>query len=94
MVLVLEPRPEDMVTKNNSTLKLDTEDVLQETQASFNAEDTEVQTKMTSVLKLMLDAQVNHMLDQHSEEPVKNSPLMEDQLVTFGEKQEMENGDH
>jgi hypothetical protein len=49
-----------MVTKNFSTLKLVTEDALLTTTISFNAEDTEVQTKEISVLKLMLNAQVLH----------------------------------
>jgi hypothetical protein len=60
MLLVLEPRLEDKETKNNSTLKLVSEDVLLPTTTSFNAEDTEDQTKVTSVLKLMLDAQALH----------------------------------
>jgi len=46
-VLVLEPIPEDNRTKNNSTLKLETEDVLPIMITSFNAEDTVDQTKET-----------------------------------------------
>jgi len=58
--LVLEPRPEDLETKNSSILKLETEDVLLITIAFFSAESMVDQTKVTSALKLMLDAQVNH----------------------------------
>jgi hypothetical protein len=94
MVLVLEPRPEITTTELLSILKLVTEDVLLVTLASFNAEDTEVQTKEISVLKLMLDAQVHHTSDQDSEEPVQNSPLLEDHHpVSYGERA-VENGDH
>jgi hypothetical protein len=57
---VLEPRLEDMLIKNSSILKQVTEDVLLTTKESFNAEDMVDQTKMTRVLKLMLDAQVYH----------------------------------
>jgi hypothetical protein len=64
-----------------------------ETPTFSNAEDTVDQTKETSVLKLMLDAQVNHMSDHHSEEPVVNSPSTVDHLDTYGERVE-ENGDH
>jgi hypothetical protein len=60
MELVLEPRLEDMLTEKNSILKLATEDVLLITTTFFNVESTVVQTKTTSVLKLMLDAQVLH----------------------------------
>jgi hypothetical protein len=80
-----------MVTKNNLIPKLDTEDVLVETQASFSAESMVVQTKMTSVLKLMLNAQVFHglhttlELDLNSESPEK---------VGLKEKPEMADGDH
>jgi hypothetical protein len=60
MVLVLEPRPEDKVTKKPSIPKPATEDVLLQTTTSSNAESMVDQTKETSVLKLMLDAQVLH----------------------------------
>jgi hypothetical protein len=95
MELVLEPRPEDMVTKNNSIPKLDTEDVLLQTTTSCNAESTVVQTKMTSVLKLMLDAQDHHTRDHHSTELDQNSLLAEMlQVVTYGERLRMVLGDH
>jgi hypothetical protein len=64
--LVLEPEPETITTELPSTLKLETEDVLQETERFLNAEDTEDQTKVTSVLKLMSDAQAHHIRDHHS----------------------------
>jgi hypothetical protein len=49
---------------------------------------------MTNLLKLMLNAQVCHISNLNSIEPVQNSPLMEDQVVTYGERVKMENGDH
>jgi hypothetical protein len=60
MVLVLEPRPEDMVTKKILILKLVTEDVLLPTITSFNAESMVDQTRMTRVLRPMSDAQDHH----------------------------------
>jgi hypothetical protein len=80
-----------MVTKKPSTLKLETEDVLLTTRKSFNAEDTVDQTKETSALKLMLNAQVLHgdhtmsELDLNSELPEKDG---------LKEKPEMADGDH
>jgi hypothetical protein len=49
-----------MATKRASIPKLVTEDVLLPTTISFNAESTVDQTKVTRVLKLMLDAQEHH----------------------------------
>jgi hypothetical protein len=78
MVLVLEPEPEDTVTKNNSIPKLETEDVLLTTTESLTAESTEDQTNVTSVLKLMSDVQEHHgdhttsELDLNSESPEKD----------------------
>jgi hypothetical protein len=94
MELVQEPRPEDKKTKRNSIPKPVTEDALLTTTRSWIAESMEDQTKMTSVLKLMLDAQVYHTRDHHSEEPEMNSPLMVQLKVTYGERPAMENGDH
>jgi hypothetical protein len=88
--LVLEPRQEEMITKKISTLKLVTEDVLLATIISFNAESTVVQTKETSVLKLMLDAQVLHgdhttsELDLNSELPEKDG-LKEELVIIDGD---------
>jgi hypothetical protein len=58
MVLVLEQKLETITTDLNSILPLVTEDVLLQTIISFNAESMVDQTKMTSVPKLMLSAQV------------------------------------
>jgi hypothetical protein len=64
-------------------------------QTSCNAESTVVQTKMTAVLKLMLNAQVYHTRDLTSIKLVQNSLSAETHtLVTFGEEQVMANGDH
>jgi len=77
MVLVLEPRPEDKVTKNNSIPKPETEDVLLTTTTSSNAESTVDQTNVTSALRLMSDAQEHHgdhttlELELNSESPEK-----------------------
>jgi hypothetical protein len=70
--------------------------VLLETPASLNAESTVDQTTMTSVLKLMLNAQVYHTRDLTSTELDPNSLSAETEAVdTFGERPtQMENGDH
>jgi hypothetical protein len=95
MVLVLEPRLEITTTELPSTQKLETEDVPLETLAFFNAEDTEVQTKEISVLKLMLDAQDHHTRDHHSTESVQNSLSAETLIPDMsGERPTMVHGDH
>jgi len=86
---VLEPTLETITTDLNS-IPLETEDVLLETETFHNAESTVDQTKETSVLKLMLNAQEHHgdhttlELDLNSESPEK-----------VGLKEEVEeSGDH
>jgi hypothetical protein len=91
MELDQEPRPEDKETKNNLILKPVTEDVLLITTRSWTAESTEDQTKETSVLKLMLNAQVNHG-DQTTSELVENSELPE--KVGLKERAVTIDGDH
>jgi hypothetical protein len=92
---VLEPIPETETTEELSIPKPVTEDVLLETQTSFSAESMEDQTKMTSVLKLMLNVQVYHTRDHHSTEPDPNSLSAETLTpVMCGERPQMENGDH
>jgi len=90
-----EPRPETSTTENTSILKLDTEDAILLTEALCSAESTVDQTKMTSALKLMSDAQAHHTRDQHSTELVQNSLLVETlAVVTYGERVMMVHGDH
>jgi hypothetical protein len=91
MELVNEPRPEDKQIKKNLILKQVTEDVLTTTTESWTAISMEDQTKMTSVLKLMLFVQVNHG-NQTTSRLVMNSDLLVKVLLT--EKLVMENGDH
>jgi hypothetical protein len=73
MELVLELRPETTTIELLSTLKLETEDVPLETTLFSNAESMVDQTRETSVLRLMLNAQAFHgdhttsRLDQNSE---------------------------
>jgi len=61
-VKVLPARRETMETETTSTLKLDTEDALPQTEASCNAESMVDQTTMTRALWLMLVALVYHGL--------------------------------
>jgi len=91
MELVLEPEPEDKETRKNLILKLETEDVLLLTTRSWTAESTVDQTKVTSVLKLMLDAQVLHG-DLTMLELVENSELPE--KVGLKERVVIIDGDH
>jgi len=91
---VPEPTPETETTELLSILKLETEDVLLQTETSSHAESMVDQTKMTSALKLMSNAQVYHTRDQPSETKVLNLPLTVDQQVTYGERPRMETGDH
>jgi hypothetical protein len=91
---VKEPTPEITTTELPSIL-LETEDVPLETEASLNAESMVDQTKMTEAPKLMSDVQDHHTRDLHSTESVQNSLLVETLAVdTFGEKPEMDTGDH
>jgi hypothetical protein len=92
-VKVLEPTPETRTTELHLTLQLETEDVHLDIPISFNAESMVDQTKETSVLKHMSNAQVNHGLDQ-LERPVENSLSLVHQAVGFIERQRMEYGDH
>jgi hypothetical protein len=70
---VLEPRPETTTIELLLIPKQVTEDVLLVTRTSFNAESMVDQTRETSVLRLMLNAQAFHgdhttsRLDQNSE---------------------------
>jgi hypothetical protein len=94
MVLVLEPRPEIKTIDLLSILKPVTEDVIMVLPIFSNAESMVDQTKMISVLKLMLNAQVYHTRDHISIELDPNS-LSAVTLIpdTFGEREEMANGD-
>jgi len=90
MVLVQEPRPEEVATKNNSILKLVTEDVLLPTITSSNAESTVDQTKEISALKLMLDA-----LELHGDHTTLELDLNTELPEKDGLREEAEvNGDH
>jgi hypothetical protein len=92
---VLEPIPEIHTTDLPSIPKPVTEDVLLVTPIFSNAESTVDQTKMISVLKLMLDAQEHHIRDHHSIESAQNSLLAETLTAdTYGERPQMVLGDH
>jgi hypothetical protein len=72
-------------------LKQVTEDVLLTTTKSWTAESMEDQIKMTSVLKLMLYAQANHISQTTSKLEMNSDLLVEVLLI---EKPEMADGDH
>jgi hypothetical protein len=87
---VLEPRPETTTIELLLIPKQVTEDVLLVTRTSFNAESMVDQTRETSVLRLMLNAQAFHG-DHTMSELVRNSESLE----KVGLKEEVEdNGDH
>jgi hypothetical protein len=65
-----------------------------ETRTSSPAESMVDQTKMTRVLTHGSAAQESHGRDNHSEELVKNSPCLDQQMDGSGEKEKMGNGDH
>jgi hypothetical protein len=90
-VKVLPAREETNTTEKTLIAKLDTEDVMLETLTSSNAEDMVDQTTMTSLLMLLLHAQVNHGL-QNGKELVKNSNTLLTDLSI--EEEETTNGDH
>jgi hypothetical protein len=95
LVLVLEPILETSTILLTSTLKLVTEDVPPHTRVFSNVEDMVDQTRMTRVLKLMLDAQDHHIRDHHSTKLDQNSLLAVPLIpVTSGERVEMVHGDH
>jgi len=89
----LKKEREIKTTERNSTEKLVTEDVLQETQTSSNAESMVDQTTMTTLPKLMSDVQVLHT-SIRLERLEQNSESLVTALVGFTEKERMENGDH
>jgi hypothetical protein len=92
MARVLPERElETNTTEKDSILQLDTEDAMVETLTSSNAEDMVDQIKMTSLLMLLLHAQVNHGL-QNGKELVRNSNKLLTDLST--EEEEITNGDH
>jgi hypothetical protein len=93
VMVLLKKERETNTTEKDSILKLDTEDVLQETLTSSIAESTVDQIKMIHLPKLTLDAQENHT-SIRSERLELNSESQDLTQVGYTEKEKMVNSDH